>query len=624
MEAMRVRPLLAKMRAAACLSTATALSLAAQSPAAVSGMHPPAEITAPDPKTAQQAFKQGTVAEQAGDWNRAFAAYSEAWRLLPTEHSYLLRREHARFRLVQDHVERADRYALTGEHQQAKEELLAALALDPGYAIARERWQQLTAASTARQQPAQPPAGQIAPRAGTHSFNYRGDIRGAYEEVGRAFGITVSFDPDLGPQQIRFRAENVDFHTALRLLGELTGTWWRALDKHQIHVLPDTPQKRQEYAPVIERTLFLPNLITPDRGTETVRVVSEIFGITQAQQDNRTHSLTLRGSPEALAMAEAFLADLEQAQGELMLEIQILEISRSSLRRLGITPPTASRLITLSPEDIAEAQESLEGLVRVLQRLFGQSALSGLTPGQIADLIGTGQPSLLALIPPLVLFGGGRSVFLATLPQAAAEFSENFSIFRRSQRLLLRAQDGQPVSFFLGDRFPVTIGRLTPTVLDPRLAPLLGQAQLQAPYPAFQFEEIGLKVSATPRMHPSGEVTLQLEIEIRSLTGEELNGIPVISNRRLQQTVRLRQDESSLVSGILQDQERRGITGWPGFGHLPGAGQLASLRESEARQTELLLVITPRVLRLAPRTSRSLYAGRERGGAAAGSPAPPQ
>ncbi len=621
MKAMTVHPLLVNVLGPALFSAAAAISLTAQSRDAVSRISVPAEVEAPNPKGAQRAFEQGAAAERAGNWQQAFESYSEAWRLLPTERNYLQGRERTRFHLVQAHVERADRHVLTGEYGRAREELLAALALDPSYAIARERWQQLPGASLQRQEraPVESPV-TISPRPGTHSFDYRGDVRGAYEEVGRAFGVTVSFDAELGSRQIRFRAEDVDFHTALRLLGALTGTWWRALDRHLIHILPDTPQKRREYAPVIERTLFLPNLITPDRGTETVRVVSEIFGITQAQQDSRSHSLTIRGSPEAVAMAETFLADLEQAQGELMLEIQILEVSRSSLRRLGITPASTSRLITLSPEDIAEAQESLEGLVRVLQRVFGQSALSGLTPEQIADLIGTGQVGPLALIPPLVLFGGGRSVFLATLPQAAAEFSDNFSTFRRSRRLLLRAQDGEPVSFFLGDRFPITIGRLTPTVFDPQLIPFLGQTQLQAPYPAFQFEELGLKVSATPRMHPTGEVTLQLEIEIRSLSGEELNGIPVISNRTLQQTVRLRQDESSLVSGIIQDQERRGITGWPGFSRVPGAGRLTSLRETEVRETELLLMITPRALRLARRASRSLYAGREPAGGSAAQP----
>ncbi|MCL6480578.1 MAG: hypothetical protein K6U02_02520 [Firmicutes bacterium] len=563
------------------------------------------------PQQARAAHERAWAAEQRGDWKQAFVHYAEAWRLLPSEPGYLYGRERARFALLQQHLERADRFALAREFRQARSELLAALALDPTEPIARERLEQIPPQSPVRQQPpARSQPVQVEAAAGTRSFHYSGDVRGAYEEVGRAFGVTVSFDSELTAQTIRFRAENVDFTTALRLLGQQTKTWWVALDRRLIHILPDTPQKRQESAPRVERRLFLPNLITPESATEAVRVVSEIVGITQVQADNRTHALLLRGHPEAVALAEALLQDLEQAQGELMLEVHVVELNRSALRQLGITPPTSNQLITLRPDDITEAQQSLEGLLRVLQRLFGQSALSGLTPEQIAELIGSGQLGTLALIPPLVLFGGGRSVFLATLPQAAAEFSENFNVLRRSRRLLLRAQDGQPTTFFLGERFPVTIGRLTPALVNPSLLPLLGP-QLQAPFPAFQFEDLGLRVRATPRMHSHGEVTLQLEIEIRSLTGVELNGIPVISNRTVQQTVRLRQDESSVIAGILQQEERLGIRGWPGLARVPGAGALTGSRENRTRDDELLLVITPRALRLAPRTGRSLYAGRE-------------
>lgn len=563
------------------------------------------------PQQARAAYERAQTAEQRGDWAQAFAHYAEAWRLLPSEPGYLYGRERARFALLQRHLDRADQLALARDFRRARFELLAALALDPTEPMARERLQQLPPESKDQQQPpVRTQSVTIEAAAGTRSFYYSGDVRRAYEEVGRAFGVTVSFDSDLSAQTIRFRAENVDFATALRLLGQQTKTWWIALDRRLIHILPDTPQKRQEFAPRVERRLFLPNLITPESATEAVRVVSEIVGITQVQADNRTHALLLRGQPEAVALAEALLQDLEQAQGELMLEVQVLELSRSALQRLGITPPSSSQLITLRPEDIAEAQQSLEGLLRVLQRLFGQSAVSGLTPEQLAQLIGSGQLGTLALIPSLILFGGGRSIFLAKLLQAAAEFSENFNVLRRSRRLLLRAQDGQPATFFLGERFPVTIGRLTPTVVDPNLLPLLGP-QLQAPFPAFQYEDLGLRVRTTPRMHRNGEVTLQLEIEIRSLSGVELNGIPVISNRTVQQTVRLRQDESSVIAGIIQHEERLGINGWPGLARVPGAGALTSTRETETRDDELLLVITPRALRLAPRTGRSLYAGRE-------------
>jgi general secretion pathway protein D len=570
-----------------------------------------------DLRQARRSFDRARAAEQAGDWLAAFELYSAAVRLWPREPEYWSARERARFQLVQQHVDRADRAALARQFDRARQELLAALALDPEYSIARERLAQL---------PAPPqPAGReydlnlirLRPDSGHHSFNYRGDSHGAFLEVARRFGVTAALDPDITARQIRFRVDDVDFETAMRLLGQQTGTFWRAVDERAVFVVQDTPQKRRDYAPTVERTIYLPSMAGSDRATETLRLTSEIAGIVRAQLDTRTRTLTVRGAPEAVELAAAVLEDLEQALGELILEIEILEIDRTAARRLGVTPPSSGRVVTLSEADAREAQESLEGLLRVILRLFGTPAgLAGLSPQQIAILIGSGQLGQLALIPPLIAFGGGKTIFLATLPGAAAEFSQTFRVVRRGRRMLLRAQDGQPASFFIGERFPITLGRLTTSFLDQLLLPGLRAGDLSAPYPAFQYEDLGLKVRATPRLHPDNEVTLQLEFEIRSRTAEELNGIPVLSNRTLEQSVRLKENETSVVAGILQHTERRGIQGWPGLAAVPVTGA----RDTEDRETELLIFITPRRIRLAPRVDLQLYAGREPG--ATGSPNP--
>jgi hypothetical protein len=652
-----------------------------------------------------------------------------------------------------------------------------------------------------------------------------------------------------------------------------------------------------------------------------------------------------------------------------MFEVEILEVQRDLARKLGITPPSSGRVVTLSQQDLREAQQSTQGLVNVIERLFGTpSAFSGSSAAQIAALLGTGGASLSSLVPPLIAFGGGRTVFLATLPGASADFSETLSAVRRARRLLLRAQDGQPATFFVGDRFPISyavlssnfagqgvspsvvinnfnvgtnpqaviaaqlrtsghvdlltanqgsntvsvllgnndgtftagtdvptgpmpvallaadfngdgipdlavvnqgantdgtfhvtillgngdgtfravtaqpppavgrqpsgivaadfdgdghldlavtnqadnsisilfgngdgtfqpavnvplingtgpIGILTAdfnkdghpdlavanstsntvTVLlgnavmansrtipfpaqiditvgtkpvalasadfngdtDPDLAVvnegsntvsiLLGmgngafqstrtditvggkpvsvvtadfngdgradlaianlddstatvlfgngngtfttqinfatatqpsslatgnfttstltdlaiansgsnsvsvvinsagitQPNQQQQYPAVQYEDIGLKVKATPRLHPGDEVTVHLEFEIRSLSSVSFNGIPVISNRTLEQTVRLRMDEPTVLAGIYDLEKTRGLTGFPGAAGIPGVGVAAGRRATDLQQTELIFILTPRLLRRAKRIDRSIYTGRE-------------
>jgi hypothetical protein len=132
----------------------------------------------------------------------------------------------------------------------------------------------------------------------------------------------------------------------------------------------------------------------------------------------------------------------------------------------------------------------------------------------------------------------------------------------------------------------------------------------QQPYPGSQYEDIGLKVKATPTLHPDKEVTLQLDFDIKSLAGSSVNGIPVISNRTLTQVVRLKEDETSILTGLLDQEETRTITGLPGFASIPGAGYAFGLRSNSFTDSELLILITPRRVRLPFREGRDIYAGR--------------
>jgi general secretion pathway protein D len=135
-------------------------------------------------------------------------------------------------------------------------------------------------------------------------------------------------------------------------------------------------------------------------------------------------------------------------------------------------------------------------------------------------------------------------------------------------------------------------------------------------------------VKATPTLHSNHEVTLQLEFEIRALAGTNINGIPIISNRTLNQTVRVREEETTVIGGLLDDEETRALTGLPGFANLPAAGYLFGTRNNTNKETEFMILVTPRRLRSPVRQPRSLFAGRgdttTRGSLGAGVPQQPQ
>jgi general secretion pathway protein D len=160
-------------------------------------------------------------------------------------------------------------------------------------------------------------------------------------------------------------------------------------------------------------------------------------------------------------------------------------------------------------------------------------------------------------------------------------------------------------------------------LLDPSTFATGGGGSLQTPYPGSEYIDLGIKVKATPTVHGENEVTLQLEFEIRALAGNNVNGIPIITNRTVSQTVRLKEGEPSIVAGLLDNQETKSLSGIPGLANLPGVGYAFGRRSTSLNDTELLIVVTPRRMSDRVRTSLTRFAGRGgAGGAGAPSPAP--
>lgn len=362
---------------------------------------------------------------------------------------------------MQEKVDLAERDAVSGRLGDARSKLIEARNLDPSNSIVRERINELSGAELNRSRPIVKEiqlAGEVhlEHQPGTRNFDYRGNTQGLYESIARQFDVDVAFDADLRPRTVRFKIESVDFQTAMRLAGDATGTFWRPLTRRLFFVADNTTQKRKDYDVSLVRTVLLPESATSDQMTEMLRTVRDVTGITRTDLDTRARTLTLRASPRAIAVATDLIDDLEKPTGELILEIEVLQVNANYAQQLGVTPPQTATVYSLSKQEVQEAQQSAAGLVAVLEQIFGTpSSLSGLTPTQIAS----GQSNVASLIPPLVAFGGGRTTFLATLPGAAANFAVMLSLVRQGQRILLRAEDGKPATFFVGERYPVSLAQ---------------------------------------------------------------------------------------------------------------------------------------------------------------------
>jgi hypothetical protein len=460
------------------LCTALAVSAQTQTPPKSASATPQVTIAKSDankpkdPKKAKAAYERGRKAEKEQNWIVAFAAYSQAFQLDSTNRDYLLRREIVRGKVVGEEVDQAERDVLMGNSPEARHELRAALMLDPGDEMVRERLAQLAPSSSEMLQKLMvEPAGvvRLKPATGKRNFDFRGDTISAYQEVARQFGVDASFDVELRSTQVHLKIDNVDFQAAMQILGDMTGTFWRPLTSRLFFVAADTAEKRRAYDISVVRTVQLPAAESGDEMTEDVRAVREIAGVARAELNQASRTITMRASPQAISVAAQLLDQLEQPHGQVVLEMEILEVDRNAARQIGITPPETAQAFALNSQEIQEAESGASGLVSVIQQLFGSS--SSLSNAQLSSLVGSGTLGIGALIPPIIAFGGGRSTFLATLPGAALAFSDTLSVVRSGRRVLLRAGNGKPTTFFVGERVPVDLAQYSSSVTSPGFIP---------------------------------------------------------------------------------------------------------------------------------------------------------
>ncbi len=408
----------------------------------------PADISA-----SKKAIERGLSAVQTGDLPAAYDAFAEAVTLDPRSAEARVHREETAFQLARQHVDAAERYAL-GDHLAAAEiELRAALQLDPSDAAIRERLgeiQNMAALSPQdrRSVPQLAASQAVRPRPGTRNFSYRGDIRGAYELVAQQFGVTAQFDSALAAKTIRFVLPDADFSAAMTALSVSSGTFWVSLNDGTFFVAEDTAQKRTQFTPLVTKTAVLTESASSGDMDEVVRALHEIAGINKVTLNPGTREITMRDTAEKIAVGESLLRDIEIGPGELVLEIELLDIDRNTATELGLSLPQSLTANSINQQDIRELQRatSSQQLISVIQSIFGTASGGGALGG---------------LLPPLFAFGGGLTTFYTTLPSAQANFSKTVTALRQADRMLLRSQDGQPASFFIGLRYPVSLALLS-------------------------------------------------------------------------------------------------------------------------------------------------------------------
>jgi general secretion pathway protein D len=505
-----------------------------------------------------RAFKAGEKAEKRQDYDRAVLEYSRALRLDPDNRQYRGSLERARLRASAEHASAARRLAGRGLYKEALDEYRLAFDLDPlSGSLADEireteaRRQAGVAAASMdeikeRARERALPGLVLGPGAREPlGLSFRNaSLREVYQALGKAAGVNFVFDPQFQDQTITLDLTDVPFEQALAALGSVGHTFHRVLESRILSVVPDTPAKRREYEQQMVKTFFLSNADLK----ETIDLLRVVLGARRVAPLAGSNALTISDTPDKIAAAERIIDVVDKQRAEVTVEVEILEVNRSRLKEYGIEITSG-----LDPGGIAGG-------------IFPQSSTTPINknPYRKDNLIVTSLPGVLYR-----LLRTDSSTRLLANPQ-------------------LRTSEGQTAQARFGDQVPVPVTVFTP----------IAQGGVpQQPVTSFEYKSIGVNIDITPRVHHDGDVTLNLKLDISSVGAPGFQNLPTFNSRTVNTVIRLRDGETNILAGLINDNERRSLNGLPGLSSVPVLGRVLSRNRTEVTETDIVMTLTPHIVR---------------------------
>ena len=582
-----------------------------QGPASASSCNP----SKADLKKAETAFSKALKFEKEKHTEEAYREFDTAARLVPRNVDYLTALAVTRQELVSQYLKKGDEDLQKGLQVEAQAEFRSALALDPDNAFAEQRlqdslaeWAPAVHRSVSVVQAA--PELHVIPGTELHAFHFRGDSHQLITEVASAFGITAEVDESVQSRRVHFDLDDTDFYTAMKAASDVTGTFWSPLAEKQILVAKDSPENRRLYERMAMRTFLVSSATTPQELQEVTNVLRLIFEVRFVQQENQSNTLVVRAPVATLDAATEFFEDFDKSRPQVMLDVKVYEIDHQLTRALGLHIPDTFNLFNIPAAALAAALATLGG--QSTQSLINQlisggginQANSQAIQGLLSQLQGQ-QSSIFS--QPLATFGGGLTLMGVSLDTLAAQLSLNESWVKLLDHAILRAGQGKDTSFRLGQRYPIINASFAPIFNTAAIAQVLGNGSFQAPIPSFTYEDLGLDIKAKPVISSNYNVDLQLDMQLRNLAGQSLNGVPVIANRQYKGSISLLNGEPAVVASSVTISEMLSMTGIPGLGSIPVLNKIATTNSKTTEQDELLIVITPHIVSLEPGQSAEVW-----------------
>lgn len=554
---------------------------------------------------AKKQFSAGMKLRSAHKNEAAFDKFERASQLNPHNVEYATARELTRQRLVMDALERGNKAMQAKNEVVATAEFQRALQYDSSNEFARQRlndsvWENNPPPSRNLRVVQKSVEVALSPTSERKDFHFRGDSRALLTQVAKAYGITAMIDDSVPTRRVHFDIEDVNFATAMEAATRVTKTFWIALSGSQMYLVADTLENRRNFERLAIRTFYLPGITSPQELAEMVNALRVILDIRYIAQNPAESSITIRAPFPFVEAAGKLIESLAGGRPQVILDVKVFQISSSLLRQLGTQLPTQFTMFNISPALIASLGAGAQDLINQLIASGGinQANAQGIQ-ALLAQLQQSSQSSLLS--QPVATFGGGLTLMglTGTPPGTTINLNLNESDVRNLEHVALRASQNTPAVMRIGERYPIVNATFAPIYNNAAISQVLGNQSYIAPFPSFNFEDLGLNLKATPIIHSNTDVSLKIELNIRTLGGQSVNGIPIILNREYTGSITLKNDETGVVAGLISKADSRSLAGYPFLSRIPVVTYATAQHDKNVNKDDLLVVMTPHIVRMA-------------------------
>jgi general secretion pathway protein D len=556
-------------------------------------------------ETAGGWVRRGQNAEARGDYDTAFECYKKAYEKHPKNLADKTHYERVRFQAAAQHVDQGRKLRAMGDPAAALTQYMRALEIDPSNQAAEQEIEE-----TRKQQMAMPAPGNGTPQSEMMSqqdemlrdvgsmsgpielkplssdpitLHMVEDSKVIYQAIGKAAGLNVLFDPEFTSKRIPVDLTNVSLDDALRIVGAIAGTFWKAETPNTIFVAQNTTSKRHDLDNLAVQTFYLTNAAQQNDANEITTALRNLLDPSvKVYLVPTQNAIVMRATTDQLLLAEKIINDLDRTRPEVVVDVAILEVSKDKMRQLGITLPQTFGV--------------------GLQTLATAAANDTTATGTTTTTTNTGTSLSLNDLGNL----NARN-FAVTVGNATANLLLNDTDTRVLQNPRIRATDGQQATLKIGSRIPVATGSYSAGTAATTVS--LG-VQTQ-----FQYLDVGVNIAMTPTVHYDREISLKMKIEVSTQSGSTtISGVtePIISQRVIEQEVQLREGEPSILAGLLEHQDNKAIAGMPGLGEIPLLKYLFSSNTKETEQDEIVFLLIPHIVReqvISPLNTRAVDTG---------------